>query len=78
MSTRNSMPTISCKLEKARLNVSWINTKKAAEAAAAETAFMEEMTVRLDSVEHHDLKTQWEDCSHPDWLNIVLQAAQMT
>ena len=31
--------------------------RKVAEAAAAETAYMEEMTAGLDSVERHDIKT---------------------
>ena len=60
---------IECQLDKQQ--------RKTAEAAAAETAHMEEMTAGLDSVEHHDTKTRWEDCSHLDWLNIVSQAAQM-
>lgn len=43
----------------------------------AETTHIEEMTARLDNVKRHNINTWLKDCSPPDWLNIVLQLAQI-
>ena len=50
--------------------------RRAAQTAAAETAHMEEITATVDD-QNCGVKHQWEDGSHPDWLNIVSQAAHM-
>ena len=51
--------------------------RKAAESAAAEASRMDEITNCVDDNENQNVKNHWEDFGHPDWINIVSQAAQI-
>ena len=50
--------------------------RKAAKAAVAEAIHMENIAAKLDD-ESSGAKPQWEDGSHPDWLHMVFQTAQV-
>ena len=51
--------------------------RKAAKSAAVEASHIDEITNCVNDNERQNVKNHWEDFSHPDWINIVSQAAQI-